>query len=223
MIRPKQIIRSNRKSVALIINNHAELIIRAPLFMSNDYIDKFVKSKQNWIVQKQNLIKTNNEKHIQNYYIDGESVLYMGKYYILEFADIEKIELTQEKMLIPKQYEERAKGEILDWYKEKAYNKLKDRLDYYAHKIAEKYSRFSLSKAHTRWGSCGAKQSINLNWRLIMCPQFVIDYVVIHELSHLRFKNHRKCFWNRVYTIMPDYKKAEAWLKENSGLLKIEK
>jgi len=76
-----------------------------------------------------------------------------------------------------------------------------------------------ISGARTRWGSCGAKGSVNLNWRLILTPPEVLDYVIVHELCHLAERNHSKRFWDRVEAAMPDYKSRRRWLKRNGHLL----
>lgn len=221
MIEPKEIIRSNRKTIALVVNNKAELIVRAPFVVCNDYINKLIESKQSWIRQKQESIRINNEIHIEKSFKDGESFLYLGNNYILDFVKTDEICLLQNRLLVPARYEGNAKEAIINWFKQQAYTELKNRLDFYAKQIGAKYNVFGLSDAKGRWGSCGSKQTINLNWRLVMCPQFAIDYVAIHELSHLQFKNHSKEFWNRVYTIMPNYKEAETWLNENVSILKF--
>ncbi len=81
------------------------------------------------------------------------------------------------------------------------------------------YNKFRLSSAKTRWGSCSRKRNINLNWRLIFAPPGILDYVIMHELSHLTHMNHSKAFWAHVERMMPDYKTHRAWLKKNGRLL----
>ncbi len=80
------------------------------------------------------------------------------------------------------------------------------------------YNDLRITSAKTRWGSCSSKRNINFSFRLILTPKEVIDYVIIHELSHLKEMNHSKSFWNEVKKIMPDYKKYEKWLKKNWDL-----
>lgn len=72
----------------------------------------------------------------------------------------------------------------------------------------------------SRWGSCSRRGTISLNWRLVQTPVYVRDYIILHELAHLRVMNHSKRFWNEVARLCPDYQKAEAWLKRNSELLR---
>jgi len=84
-----------------------------------------------------------------------------------------------------------------------------------------KYASMKMSEAKRRWGSCGAGNTLNFAWRLVMCPQSVIDYVVVHELSHIPYKDHSPKFWTRVATVMPNYKEAQEWLRLNRKLMEV--
>jgi predicted metal-dependent hydrolase len=83
------------------------------------------------------------------------------------------------------------------------------------------YSSIKMSDAQRRWGSCSAKNALNFAWRLVMCPLSVIDYVVVHELSHITYKNHSTKFWSRVATVMPRYREALEWLRLNRKLMEV--
>ncbi len=75
--------------------------------------------------------------------------------------------------------------------------------------------RIIVREQKTRWGSCSSKHNINLNWKLIMMPEEILNYVVVHELAHLKQMNHSKAFWEEVEKVLPDYKKQKEWLKQN--------
>ncbi len=81
-------------------------------------------------------------------------------------------------------------------------------------------TRVTVRNQRSRWGSCSARGTISLNWRLIQTPQFVRDYIILHELMHLREMNHSARYWRCVEEVCPDYRTAEAWLKANHGLLR---
>lgn len=106
-------------------------------------------------------------------------------------------------------------------YKKKAREYLQERLDYYSTEFNLPYKVLRLSSAKTRWGSCSHQDNINLNWRLILAPKEIIDYLVVHELSHTKHRHHQKSFWNKVEEIYPNYKEAKKWLKQNSHLLSV--
>lgn len=93
------------------------------------------------------------------------------------------------------------------------------RVKYYAEKENFVYNKITIKNLVSRWGSCSTKGNLNFNCLLMLTPDYVIDYVVVHELSHLREMNHSEKFWAEVEKIMPDYQRAELWLKQNGGNL----
>lgn len=98
---------------------------------------------------------------------------------------------------------------------------LRDKVEYFSTKNGFTPNRVSIKDTSSRWGSCSSLGNINLNWRLCFAPLEVIDYVIVHELCHLRQMNHGKAFWDEVRTILPDFKKHERWLKENGKGLRV--
>ncbi len=109
----------------------------------------------------------------------------------------------------------------MNWYKDRAYEKIGQRVEWYARKYEFKYNKTKITTAQKRWGSCSSKGNLNFSWRLIMAPLPVIDYVVIHELVHLEERNHSRLFWDKVKYFYPEYPKCGNWLKENGHLLKL--
>lgn len=92
-----------------------------------------------------------------------------------------------------------------------------DKVRFYAEKIGVDYGRVTIRNQKTRWGSCSAKGNLNFNCLLMLAPEDVLDYVVIHELCHRKEMNHSPRFWSEVAKIMPDYKNSKIWLKENGN------
>ena len=101
----------------------------------------------------------------------------------------------------------------------KAWDKILPRVDRHAHELGVEFATAKIVDNRYRWGSCTVKDNVNLNWRLIKAPMFVIDYVIVHELAHLIEANHTPRFWNIVRTQTPTMNKAKAWLKENGQIL----
>lgn len=112
-----------------------------------------------------------------------------------------------------------ADAKILTAIKKHAREVFTKRLNAYALAHNIEFRSLKLSSARTRWGSCSMKKNINLNWRLINAPQEVLDYVIIHELSHTIHHNHSNYFWTHVASIMPDYATHRKWLKDNGRSL----
>ena len=107
------------------------------------------------------------------------------------------------------------------WYMRTANEAISERLDYHCKIIGMTYNTMRIKEQKTRWGSCSKKGNLNFNWKLIMSPQWVIDYVIVHEVCHLRYLNHSKEYWKMVELYMPDYKKAQEWLKKNGMGLRL--
>ncbi len=113
----------------------------------------------------------------------------------------------------------RPKSAFQAWYKKQARAVLTERAGYFARKHGFEIGKIRITSARTRWGSCSTKKTLSFTWRLVMAPPEVVDYVVVHELCHLRELNHSRAFWAQVEAILPDYKGKRKWLKENGNLL----
>jgi len=107
------------------------------------------------------------------------------------------------------------------WYRKKADRIINDRVGLYIEKIGKRPQVVKVKEQKRRWGSCTAKSKLYFNWRIIMAPGGIIDYVVVHEMSHLVHANHSKKFWQKVESVLPDYKKRRKWLKDNGIKLNL--
>ena len=213
-----RVVRSNRKSVALVIDNEANLIIRAPKLMPDAVIHEFVCKKRRWINEKQQQIAVFGEKHSPVVVKTGEGIMYLGSSYAIIKDVVDIVEVSGNEIIIPKEYDV---DDLIAWLKEQAIQIIKERTVRYSNIMGVTPGNVRLSEAKARWGSCSTKNNLNFAWRLIMCPLFVIDYVVVHELSHITYKNHSPAFWARVKTILPYYEDAQEWLKANNKLMYI--
>ena len=149
---------------------------------------------------------------------DGENVLYFGKSYAVLRRDTAEIAIEGNFLIVP---ETMTLDGFAAWMKEQGNDIIRERADYYANLLGVKYSSVKMSEAKRRWGSCGTGNTLNFAWRLVMCPQSVIDYVVVHELSHITYKDHSAKFWTRVATVIPSYKEAQDWLRLNRKLMEV--
>ncbi len=220
-IKIDKLIRSRRKSIGLQITRDASLIVRAPYHVSEDFIYQLVCRKASWIKTKQEYFKSRQEKTIQRHFVNGEQFLFLGQWYPLTVVDHlpKAIIFDNSSLMISSMVLKNTKEHLELWYKKEALAYFTQRVDYYTRIHHLQYHSIKISSATSRWGSCGYNDALNFSWRLIMAPLSVIDYVVIHELMHLKQKNHSRSFWQEVSQAMPDYKKEEQWLKHNSHLL----
>lgn len=211
-----KIIRSKRKTIALVVQPDGELLVRAPQRATRKQIDAMLIKHADWIAKKQAEAKARQAVDPLRQFTNGESFFFLGQAYQLEFVSGQKPALRlngQFQLLKAKQKD--AKILFEHWYKKEARAIFNERVALYAKEYGFDVKQVKLSSARTRWGSCSSKGYINLTWRLVMAPLEIIDYVVVHELCHLRQANHSKAFWDEVASLMPDYKKRRKWLKEN--------
>jgi predicted metal-dependent hydrolase len=219
-IKIDSIIRSNRKTIALVVTQEARLIVRAPMHTSADYIDKLVDDKAIWIKRKLKKARAKRPS-VTKEFVAGEAFLYMGRSYPLRFGNNPKKPVELSDCITVNASKRTARDVLIDWYKAEANKKITDRCEWFAKTTGYKSVSTKVTNAQKRWGSCSQNGNLNFSWRLIMAPIEIIDYVIAHELVHLEEKGHSKSFWNRLRTIMPDYKKRQNWLKENERYLSI--
>lgn len=217
----EKIIRTKRKTIALQITDDATLIVKAPLNVNNKTIKAVVLKHKKWIEQKKREIDERTPKFSPKEFVNGEGFLFLGRYYKLKIVDKQEVPLRFENnFYLSKDALPQAREVFIEWYKKIAYEKISERVEWYAQKRGFKHDKANITNAQKRWGSCSNK-NLNFPWRLIMAPLPVIDYVVIHELVHIEEKNHSKAFWNKIKMLMPDYEKHKEWLKKNSYLLRL--
>jgi len=220
MHRVDKLIRSKRKTLTLEISSSAELIVRAPLRMLNEEIFNFVELKETWILRKKEAMINRIAQRRVKKFVDDEEYLFLGKAYPLVITEEKEIKLS-DYLHFPRRYLDSPKEHLIKWYKQEALTVLTRRSEYFAEVPGLKYRSVKVTGAKKRLGSCGPNGNINYSWRLIVTPQSVIDYVVVHELCHLEIKNHSQRFWNKVKTILPDYKEQRRWLRKNRAALDI--
>lgn len=216
-----KLIRSRRKTISLAITPDGRLIVRAPLKTPVDFIRKFVLKKSSWIKKGQETLKERCKKNPPKEFINGETFLFLGKKYPFKVVDDGVDIELKDSLNIPRRLLPDAKDFLIDWYKRQALIKISERVNWYSKMAGLRYKSIRTTKAMKRLGSCGHKGTLNFNWCLILAPLGVIDYVVVHELSHLEHMNHSTKFWDKVKALMPDYEQKKKWLKDNSYLLTI--
>jgi predicted metal-dependent hydrolase len=215
---PYKIICSDRKTIALVINSEAKLTARAPFDAKESEIISFIKKKKRWILDKQKKISALNNKHSPVSLKNGGSFLYQGNNYTIKTGGVSKIQISGENLILPKGCK---KEKVIAWLKREAKKLIFERLDKYSSLMRVSYQAVRISSARTRWGSCSGKNNLNFTWRLIMCPLSAIDYVIIHELCHLKYKNHSPAFWEMVKKFYPKFKEQKKWLKTNRKIMDI--
>ena len=205
--------RSDRKSLALYVRDGV-VEVRAPLRAPKSDIDKFVASKEKWIADK--LAKSNERmEQRSNFSLTyGDYIIYRGKQYTIAEKPGNRIGFDDVCFYVPPNLTpDQIKYSCVEIYRLLAKRDLTRRTMDFAAKMSVMPASVRINGAKTRWGSCSSKKSLNYSWRLIMADDDVIDYVVVHELSHMMELNHSHRFWAIVGSILPDYAERKVRLK----------
>ncbi|GAA5818755.1 MAG: M48 family metallopeptidase [Methanobrevibacter sp. CfCl-M3] len=210
-----EIIRSKRKTLAICINKDGSIKIRSPLNLSDLEIEKFVNSKEKWITE-------HIDKVSKDYKVRKDFKLNFGDTVKLKGEDVPIIPIKgkyarfkDNKFYVFKKCDsEQIKQNIIQLYKRIAKFHIGGRINYFIEKTGLIPSNFKITNAKTRWGSCSGKNSINFSWRLMMASDDLIDYVIVHELCHIKEHNHSEKFWKEVENIIPNYKESKIKLRE---------
>lgn len=212
------IIKSVRRTVSIHILPNGKIEVRAPRLMPQFLIRQFVIKHQVWIEKKlkqQKAFPVLEKKQ----YVSGELLLFLGNHYQLAIGPYSKIELGQRELLFPKALEFRIQKELKIWYQQQARQIITIRVKENAKLMNVSYSEVYFSDTKSKWGSCSHGNKLQFNWRLVMAPLMVLNYVVIHELAHIEQKNHSDRFWRLVERYTPSYKQHRLWLKRNGNVL----
>lgn len=221
-----QLIRSKkrRKTISLHIKEDRRIYIYAPYRTPKWEIERFIKEKRSWIVKKMSE-KERSIKEAEKAFIPGEKFLYLGESYPLEIEESSNrkvpLKLSFGKFVLDKDHIEEAKDLFIQWYKKEAKARIIERIDFYSNRLQLFSKGIRITSAKYRWGSCSRDNRLSFSWRIIMASLSIIDYILIHELVHIKEKNHSKRFWNYLESILPDYRKHRLWLKKNGHAIRF--
>lgn len=218
-----KIIRSRRRTVGLEVDDRGELIVRAPERLSRAAIDEIIDKHRRWIEKKLAEAEKRRQMFRPKKFVEGEKFLWLGSEYPLRITQESRpaLKFTGREFILSVRWQGRAREIFKKLYRRKALAYLGLRTRQLAELNGFKFARFRLSSAATRWGSCSARGTVSLTWRLILAPPEIIDYVIIHELAHTREKNHSRAFWNLVEEHLPDFRQRRGWLKKYGFLLNL--
>ena len=224
--------RSNRKSMGISIERDGKMMVTAPHQAELLDIEKFVSEKRTWIYQK--LAKKNalNREGPKREFVNGQGFLYLGKSYRLKLNNDAGIRSGRSSRMAPLRLwhgyfelveteKANARNHFISWYRKQIKKQLKERIPRYDKRIGVKVKDVRIIDLGHRWASCGKNGSINFNWRSVMAPVWVFDYILVHELVHMIERGHTDRFWRLVSRVIPDYEEYARWLNENGADLDL--
>jgi predicted metal-dependent hydrolase len=206
-----------RKTVSIFIERNGSVKVLAPITTSDEKVEAAVKSREYQIFTKLAKWKELNQGKVKREYVNGQSFLYLGRNYRLKLTENQDVPLKISGGFfhLDKKHLNKADKVFKDFYRDKAEKKIKERMKLIEEKFQHKPTTLKVLELQNRWASWTPKNGLNFHWKCIMAPVSVLDYIITHEMVHLKFPNHSTEFWNELDKKMPDYREYENWLKQN--------
>lgn len=218
---PYQLKRSSRRRTLALQVGQKGLVVLAPLYLEKTQIDVFIAKKASWIEQH---LQQHQQNPQQGYPISGEQLILREQVLRLRVVEDTVSAVTLEGASLWVQLSRRVKTEnrqkhllglLEDWYQQEAQRYFHQRLSYWGQRMDLTWRQLLIKGWQTKWGSCHSDGTICLNWRLLLAPDWVSDYVIVHELAHLRQMNHSPAFWALVAEFYPRWQEAKLYLKQH--------
>ena len=208
-----QVRKNNRaKNLRLAVDKHGRPVLTIPFLCPKWYALRWAEKQKGWI--EKNTFTPNNFAPEQNISIGD-------KIYKLKHNPQQKNNIVGKTEIIIGGDLCFFNRRVRDLIKKEFLSLLQKQIPLYAQKLGVKYHRITLRDTSSRWGSCSARGNLNFCWRIALAPEFVIHYLIAHEVSHLKYMNHSASFWKTVTTLTPDTTRAKNWLKHHARQLQI--
>ncbi|MFZ5643580.1 MAG: M48 family metallopeptidase [Bacillota bacterium] len=216
-------VRAKNLKIRVGIDSGLEVVL--PVGFKTNNLDAFLKSRESWIKANLDLFEGMQKKKKELGLKNARKALFLGQEYniisIIKPGSDSKVRIFEDRLLVNVSDDsyESLQSALEKWYRVQARRIFTERVELINKELNYQINRIYIRSQKTRWGSCSRLGNISFNWRMVMAPMEVVDYLVAHELCHLKEMNHSGDFWKLVKRICPDYKDRRKWLKENGFLL----
>lgn len=224
--------RSKRRKTLSIAVNQKGITVIAPFNVEIQKIEATLLKKAAWIIKQLNDYQEMNKKVQERSFLSGEKLPYLGRLYRLKVIKGDKVEtgfrFYQGQFIaeLPMGISTDRHRELIypmykEWVKQRAKDFTKDRIKRFTLKLQQEPEKIIIKEQEQRWGSCTPTGSVLLNWRIFLAPTSIIDYVLAHELVHLKFMDHSSEYWETLRMLLPDYENRKEWLRLYGSTLKV--
>ncbi len=210
------VIRQKRKTFAITVNDHLQVIVKVPKYLAKRDIQQLMTEHEAWIQ------KTIEQKkaHIEsNDWFKTGQILYFGQCFLVKCEEgasqVPHVSFEPEKgFTVWSKKEEEARHLMAHYYREEAKSYLTELTKKYGQMIGVNYQKITIRNQTTRWGSCSTRGNLSYNLKLLCAPSEMIEYVVLHEVMHLKYFNHSEAFWKAIEEVMPNYRHAVYYFRK---------
>jgi len=217
-----------RKTLSLCVYSDNRVVVAAPEGVSRQEIAGFVERKSGWVRKRLALNREKQKKRPAREFVSGEKLLYLGAEHTLEVCGGTSAGVVLEGGRILVRVGPEISGEsrarfvrrvLITWYGNMAQRRIAERVRHYMRIIGVTPRAVRIKVLRSRWGSCSAKGGISFAWNIIMAPEPVLDYLVVHELCHMVHLDHSPEYWELVGSVLPDHRERRKWLKQHGDCL----
>lgn len=223
----------NKKDVSITVDWTSGVSVTVPDNISQERIDLVLRQKAPWILRRLSEFNEIKPLTTRHEFISGEKFPYLGRQYRLKVAATDstsdvilafqngKFIASVPKSSSPTWRQEQLRIAFRDWYMKQGHSKVQQRIKLFAPRLGLTPSKTVMKDQQSRWGSCTKNGTININWRILMAPMRIVDYVIVHELGHMIHADHSSDFWTVVASVMPDYDERKDWLRVHGPTLQL--
>jgi len=222
--------KQERRDIKITVDLVNGVLIYVAKDTPENEIEDILKKRAKWIYDKQQSLNEVQTEVVKKEFVSGEKFEYLGRSYRLkvhrEAIPDSTLKFKQGKFIaeVPHYWpqidvEAKLKEALIMWYRNYGIKKIHERAQYFEKIMGTEAHSIQLRTQHKRWGTCTPEGNIYLNWRIVMAPMRVIDYIIVHELAHLRIPEHNEKFWQLIKSILPKYEESKEWLRVNGTTL----
>lgn len=219
---------ADRQTTDIVIERDGRISVRPPKRMTPEQVDSIVLRKRMWIYRNLADWRDLNATRVVREWVNGEAFPYLGSNYrlLLVGQQEEALKLKEGRFCLLRSVvdqggKDAAHQAFQEFYEEKGRERLSKRVAALAAKVGVQPGRISVKELGYRWASCLSDGSLHFHWKCMMAPGTIIDYIVVHELCHLRHRDHSVAFWNEVDKVLPDYRERKEWLRARGAELDL--
>ena len=219
---------TQRRTTDIVIERDGRVVVRPPAHYTPEQVDAVVESKRLWIYRNLAEWKDLNAAAVAREWVNGETFLYLGGAYRLALVSGQDrpLKLKNGRFCLSREVIERggteaARKAFEQFYADKGQQRFHDRVALFAPKVGVKVLEVKVRDMGYRWASCGRNGVLNFHWKCMMAPAAVLNYIIVHELAHVIYRNHQDAFWNEVEKIMPEYREHHAWLQNHGANMRL--
>ncbi len=210
-----------RRTASITVSRNNQISVVVPAWISSRQIEDLVQKKYSWIQKRIRLNAEFEARCLKRQYHAGESFYFLGRPHILTFASNQDETVSREGdyLIVSGGEPAQIKKMLKAWYIRELEIILGQRIPFFEKLLNVQAREVKIKSLESQWGNCRTGEILTFNWKMVMAPQEIIDYIIVHELAHLIHLNHSRNFWQRVQSVYPSYQDARSWLRKNGDLL----